>query len=133
MPILDHECAGTLLKAGRQWAVIALTALVIGACNQANTQAASTDSDKPVNPPGGHPLSDSPEEDEYGEFLARNEELLAVPINEIVKSTRLSATATVIGRQMYDKNCACLSWRGHEGRSYTACTRFDGCRLAVFR
>ena len=106
MPILDHEWAGTLLKAGRQWAVIALTALVIGACNQANTQAASTDSDKPVNPPGGHPLSDSPEPDEYGEFLARNEELLSVPINEIVKSTRLSATATVIGRQVYDKNCA---------------------------
>ena len=62
--------------------------------NLEETQAASADSDKPVNPPGGHPLSDSPEPDEYGEFLARNDELLSVPINEIVKSTRLSATAT---------------------------------------
>jgi cytochrome c oxidase cbb3-type subunit III len=106
MITLDQERAGKLRKTGGQWVVVALAAFLIGAGNQANTRAASTDSDKPVNPPGGHPLSDSPEPDEYGEFLARNEELLPIPINEIVKSTRLSATATVIGRQVYDKNCA---------------------------
>ena len=107
MTLVNQECTGTLRKATRQWVVIALAALLVGACNQApNVQSASTDSEKPVNPPGGHPLSDSPEPDEYGEFLARNDELLPIPINEIVKSTRQSATATVIGRQVYDKNCA---------------------------
>src|SRR5262249_35577246 len=109
-PMIIHakeDRARNLGKAPRQWVVIALAAVAIAACNQApSAQLTSTDSDKPTNPPGGHPLSDSPEPDEYGEFLARQDELLPVPINEIVKSTRLSATATVIGRQVYDKNCA---------------------------
>src|SRR5215510_7750860 len=100
-----QERARKLRNARWQWVVIALAAFAMGACNP-TAQSASTDSEKPLNPPGGHPLSDSPEPDEYGEFLARNEELLPVPINEIVKSTRLRATATVIGRQVYDKNCA---------------------------
>ena len=87
--------------------VIALAALGLTACNQPSTQSANTGSEEIVlNPPGGHPLSDSPEPEEYGEFLARQEELLPIPTNEIVKSTRLSATATVIGRTVYEKNCA---------------------------
>ena len=102
----NQERARRLRNATR-CVVVALTVLGIGACNpSANTQVANTDSEKPLNPAGGHPLTDAPEPDEYGEFLARGEELLSVPINEIVKSTRLSAAAMVVGRPVYDKNCA---------------------------
>jgi cytochrome c oxidase cbb3-type subunit 3 len=87
---------------------IALTGLVIAGCNQtSNTQSAGADSGKTVlNPPGGHPLSASPDPEEYGEFLAMPEELASVPVNEIEKSTRLNAIATAIGREIYAKNCA---------------------------
>jgi len=90
-------------------AAILLTALGLAACNQpAAPQAANTDSDAAtvLNPPGGHPLSANPDPEEYGEFLARPEELAAIPVNEIARSTRLSATATAIGREVYAKNCA---------------------------
>ena len=102
-----QERAHKLRSATWQWGAIAVAALGIAACNEPNTQSAKAESENIVlNPPGGHPLSDSPEPEEYGEFLARQEELLPIPINEIVKSTRLSATATVIGRGVYEKNCA---------------------------
>ncbi len=105
---LKQEHARGLRFGNWQWAVIAVTALAIGACNQSPTaQSASAESGKTVlNKPGGHPLSDTPEADEYGEFLAKSEELLPVPVNEIVKSLRMSATAMVVGRQVYAKNCA---------------------------
>src|SRR3954465_11375950 len=89
-------------------APVALVALAAAACNPAptaqtankpaaNTQTADADSGKTVlNPPGGHPLSDNPDPDEYGEFLARPEELVSVPTNEIAKSIRLNATATAV-------------------------------------
>ena len=70
----------------------ALLALGIGARNQsANTAAAQ---------------SSPPPEEEYGEFLARPEELASVAVNDIVKSIRLNATAMTLGRSVYDKNCA---------------------------
>jgi cbb3-type cytochrome c oxidase subunit III len=88
-----------------QWAMIALTALGLSACNMSpGTQSAN--SDAPKNPPGGHPLSEGITEEDYGEFVARPEELVAVPTNDIVKSIRLSAIATNVGRTVYAKNCA---------------------------
>jgi hypothetical protein len=67
-------------------------ALGIGARNQsANTAAAQ---------------SSPPPEEEYGEFLARPEELASVAVNDIVKSIRLNATAMTLGRSVYDKHCA---------------------------
>jgi cbb3-type cytochrome c oxidase subunit III len=105
--MIIHAKQDKLRIAGRQWAVVALTAFAISACNESpNAQATNSEPEIVLNTPGGHPLSDSPEPDEYGEFLARREELMPIATNEIVKSTRLSATATVIGRGVYDKNCA---------------------------
>jgi cbb3-type cytochrome c oxidase subunit III len=46
------------------------------------------------------------EEEEYGEFTARPDELAAIAINDIVKSLRLNKTAMALGRKVYDKNCA---------------------------
>jgi cytochrome c oxidase cbb3-type subunit 3 len=47
-----------------------------------------------------------PPEEEYGELLARPQELASVAVNDIVKSIRLNATAMTLGRSVYDKNCA---------------------------
>jgi cbb3-type cytochrome c oxidase subunit III len=49
--------------------------------------------------PGQEPL-------EYGEFLARPEELAAVATNDIVKSLRLNHIAMIEGATVYEKNCA---------------------------
>jgi cytochrome c oxidase cbb3-type subunit III len=46
------------------------------------------------------------EEEEYGEFLARPEELASVPVNDIVKSIRLNGTAMAQGKRVYEKHCA---------------------------
>jgi cbb3-type cytochrome c oxidase subunit III len=90
-----------------RWMSIVLVTFAIAACNQpATQQVANSDAATVLNPPGGHPLSDTPAADEYGEFLAKPEELLSVSTNDIAKSIRLNATATVIGRQVYVKNCA---------------------------
>ena len=62
--------------------------------------------DAPTNPPGGHPLEGLPESDDYGEFIAKADELVSIPTNDIVKSIRLNAIATALGRIVYDKNCA---------------------------
>jgi cytochrome c oxidase cbb3-type subunit 3 len=43
---------------------------------------------------------------EYGEFLARREELARVATNDIVKSLRLNATAMMVGKEVYSKHCA---------------------------
>jgi cytochrome c oxidase cbb3-type subunit 3 len=45
-------------------------------------------------------------EPEYGEFYARPEELAPVPVNDIVKSMRLNATAMSLGQQVYIRACA---------------------------
>ena len=70
-----------------------------GAPNAETAKAAST-------PPGGHPLEGTPMPEDYGEFLAKPEELVPVPVNEIVKSIRLNAIAMDLGKSVYDKNCA---------------------------
>jgi cytochrome c oxidase cbb3-type subunit 3 len=83
------------------------TAQIAGASSGQTASAAASDS-RPtaLNPPGGHPLSAAPEEEEYGEFLAKPAELAAASVNEIAKSIRLNATATAMGREVYAKNCA---------------------------
>jgi cytochrome c oxidase cbb3-type subunit 3 len=45
-------------------------------------------------------------DEDYGEFTARPEELASIPTNDIVKSLRLNKTAMVLGRTVYEKNCA---------------------------
>jgi len=45
-------------------------------------------------------------EEEYGEFLARPEELGSIPVNDIFKSLRLTAGAMSLGKKVYAKNCA---------------------------
>jgi mono/diheme cytochrome c family protein len=52
------------------------------------------------------PASPPPEEEEYGEFLARPEELGSVAVNDIVKSIRLNASAMQQGKRVYEKHCA---------------------------
>src|SRR5215475_13648653 len=51
------------------------------------------------------PAPTEPEE-EYGEFLARAEELASIPVNDIFKSIRLTAGAMLLGKKVYEKNCA---------------------------
>ena len=102
-------------------AAMVMTALSIAACDQPASRQATNDSAVSaetaktaangdgatvLNPPGGHPLVAHPNDDEYGEFLARPQELIPTPVNEIAKSIRLNATATAIGREVYEKNCA---------------------------
>jgi cbb3-type cytochrome c oxidase subunit III len=104
-----------------QWSgmTIVLAATTISACGPSpsaqstqaplpgqGVRAANADAATVLNPPGGHPLSANPDPEEYGEFLARPEELLPVSTNDIAKSIRLNATATAIGREVYAKNCA---------------------------
>ena len=85
--------------------MIVLTACALGACSQ-SPNAQSAGADAPKHPPGGHPLSEGITEEDYGEFVARPAELASVPTNDIVKSIRLSAIATNLGRTVYEKNCA---------------------------
>ena len=51
------------------------------------------------------PPATEPEE-EYGEFLARPQELASVAVNDIIKSIRLNAGAMSLGKKVYEKNCA---------------------------
>ena len=92
----DVTCGSFLSRPANQACGVVLTAVVtlgMGACNQAADTAASQSS------------AAAPEE-EYGEFLARPEELASVAVNDIVKSIRMNATARTLGRTVYDKNCA---------------------------
>lgn len=91
--------------------LLVATALILAACNQpqvaqAPAAAPAQGTETRQTPAGGHPLGTQPSDDEYGEFLARGEELATVPINDIIRSTRLNAGATVLGRNVFLKNCA---------------------------
>lgn len=81
-----------------------VTLLMLAACIEQQSSAQSAEIRQ--TPAGGHPLGAMPTDDEYGEFLAREEELANVPTNDIIKSTRLNAGAMVVGRIVFLKNCA---------------------------
>src|SRR6185436_13681063 len=91
----------------RRFLLCALFAIAIGGYGQWSTSHAAPAGDQPVNPPGGHPLGDDPpDEEEYGEFLAKAEELIPVPANEVVKSIRMNAIAVNLGKRVYAQHCA---------------------------
>ena len=92
--VRDVACRSfTSQSGGRAWRLmsVALVALGIGAT---------------VNMALPQPAAPPPEEEEYGEFLARPEELASVAVNDIVKSIRMNGTAMVLGRKVYEKACA---------------------------
>jgi cytochrome c oxidase cbb3-type subunit 3 len=72
--------------------LISATVAALGICAAVNTATPQTPSPEP--------------EEEYGEFLARPEELASIAVNDIVKSIRLNGGAMSLGRKVYDKNCA---------------------------
>jgi cytochrome c oxidase cbb3-type subunit 3 len=80
-------------------AVVAAAAFTFGAGDAARGAAAQS-------VPDADAKAYVPEPEEYGELVARPEELASVPANEIVKSIRLSATAMTLGAEVYAKNCA---------------------------
>jgi cbb3-type cytochrome c oxidase subunit III len=43
---------------------------------------------------------------EYGEWVAKPEELASFTVNDIAKSIRLNATAMTLGKEVYEKHCA---------------------------
>jgi cbb3-type cytochrome c oxidase subunit III len=45
-------------------------------------------------------------EEEFGEFLARPGELASVPVNDIMKSIRMTGGAMLLGKKVYAKSCA---------------------------
>jgi cytochrome c oxidase cbb3-type subunit 3 len=55
--------------------------------------------------PAGAPKAGEVEED-YGEYVARPDELASFAVNDIVKSLRLNRAAMELGRTVYDKSCA---------------------------
>jgi cytochrome c oxidase cbb3-type subunit 3 len=87
---------------------VALAGLAISACNQSGSATAdAAKGDPKVTPPGGHPLSEATNlAEEYGEFVAKPEELTQVPVNDIVKSIRLNAIAMLTGEKIYQAQCS---------------------------
>jgi cbb3-type cytochrome c oxidase subunit III len=78
---------------GRRWRVLAIALGTLGIAATVNS----------ASPQATHPLE---EEEEYGEFLARHEELASAPVNDIVKSIRMNGSAMLLGKKVYDKACA---------------------------
>jgi len=76
----------------RRLASAALLVVVVGVGTTASIAA--------QQPPATEP------EEEYGEFLARPQELASVAVNDIIKSIRLNAGAMSLGKKVYEKNCA---------------------------
>lgn|GEM_PF-2497834 len=112
----------------RSFVLAGAAVLTLAACNQqqasapqpaaAPPPAATADAgEKKAGPAGGHPLSEGVSEEEYGEFVARAEELVNVPVNDIVKSIRLNAQATLLGKAVYDKNCAACHGEDLKGKA----------------
>ena len=101
-------------KTVRYLMLAGFAAVALSACNQQQAAtpaqptatAAAGGEEKKAGPAGGHPLSEGVSEEEYGEFVARASEIVDVPVNDIVKSIRLNAQAMLLGKEVYDKNCA---------------------------
>lgn len=103
-----HEGRAMGLRRLTRLALATVAALAIAACNQSgSTTADAGKGDPKVVPPGGHPLSEVTDlSEEYGEFVAKPEELIPVAVNDIVKSIRLNAIATLTGEKIYMAQCA---------------------------
>jgi cytochrome c oxidase cbb3-type subunit III len=84
----------TLLLAGA-------LAFGLGACDQTTNTASA---------PAGTGEAAEEEEMEFLEFAAAPEEIATTPVNEIVKSLRLNATAMRLGERVY--NASCVSCHG---------------------
>ena len=90
-----------------RYSLVGATALLLAGCIQPEVSLAPAQvTETRQTPAGGHPLGAQPTDEEYGEFLARPEDLANVPTNDIIKSTRLNAGAMVLGRNVFLKNCA---------------------------
>jgi cytochrome c oxidase cbb3-type subunit 3 len=79
------------------WIFAGLCALGLNACNPRTDTASApvkTDAEQVA------------EQEEYGEFYARPEELAPVPVNAIVASMRMNATAMYQGERIYARACA---------------------------
>jgi mono/diheme cytochrome c family protein len=103
----QHRRAGSVLSLAAACAVLTLSA-----CNQAATTATA-----PAPEAAEETILGMPAE-EFGEFMARPEELAAHTSNDIVKSLRLNGVAMKLGRQVYDAHCA--SCHGAELKGGTA-------------
>src|SRR5438552_18289872 len=55
--------------------------------------------------------------EEYGEWLARPEELASASANRIARSLRLNAQAMLLGKAVYQKSCAQCHGEKLKGRS----------------
>jgi cytochrome c oxidase cbb3-type subunit 3 len=77
----------------RHWRAVAIALGALGIAATVNSAL----------PQAAHPLE---EEEEYGEFLARPEELATPAANDIVKSIRMNGGAMTFGKKVYAKHCA---------------------------
>jgi mono/diheme cytochrome c family protein len=93
---------GKLLRGGRTVRLLATTCLLVTAALAARSWAPAF-----AQAPGPQEQRVGSQEPlEYGQYLAMPEELANVAVNDIVKSIRLNATAMMVGKEVYDKNCA---------------------------
>ena len=83
-------------------ALAAFVVLALAACDQAPTTTAEAEAAAKAE----KAESGSPPPEEYGEFLARPEELVSVATNDIMKSLRQSSIAKTLGQQVYNRSCA---------------------------
>lgn len=86
------------LRSRTSLAVASALVFGLGACNQ----TATTDS----APGATKEAAAEAEEMEFPEFAGSPEEIAATPVNDIVKSLRLNATAMRMGQTVYAANCA---------------------------
>lgn len=101
----NRQVDSRLFRRRSRWLLCAVAAFAIGGSITSLKGQPTSEDAKPAGLPGGHPLEGIPGQDEYGEFLAKPDELISVATDRIVKSTRLNATAMTLGRQVYEKNC----------------------------
>jgi cbb3-type cytochrome c oxidase subunit III len=80
-------------------AALGFAAALLAACGQGGTAGSA-----PTKSADAAQSAALPEE--YGEFYASPDELVAPPVNEIARSMRLNATAKTLGLEVYNKNCA---------------------------
>ncbi len=85
-------CFGRLQSGYRTLRFVAAAVMAAAICGVAGVAAQQSAAPEP--------------EEEYGEFLARPDELASVPVNEIARSLRMTGGAMSLGRKVYAKSCA---------------------------